>query len=153
MNLSDYIAESNIVYGLKSKSKSDVLEELVNLMADRKIIADSAATLAALKDREELGSTGVGEEVAIPHAKMIGISDISVFLGISVDGVYFDSSDGIDVKIFFVVVAPEGQMNLHLKTLARISRLIKMTDFKELALSKKSSFEIHEVLKTEESKL
>jgi PTS system nitrogen regulatory IIA component len=154
MELAEYLDDESILSSLSSADKEGVLKELVEALINKGKINDSEAALSALLEREALGSTGVGEQVAIPHAKIKDIDDIVISIGVSSEGVDFGSSDGKPVKLFFLLIAPEKQMNLHLKTLARISRLVKMTDFKDKVFSGGlTSSEIFNILKEAEAGL
>ncbi|PLX65812.1 MAG: PTS galactitol transporter subunit IIC [Denitrovibrio sp.] len=153
MELGEYIDE-NCIVSISSLDKEGVLKELTENLVKNGKINNSDAALSALIEREALGSTGVGEQVAIPHAKMKDLEDLSILIGISDKGVEFGSSDGDPVRLFFLLLAPEKQMNLHLKTLARISRLVKITDFKKKVLQDGvSAAEISRILKEEEARL
>lgn len=153
MELAEYIDENSIV-SINASSKDDVLKELTQALVENGKLNNPEAALSALVEREALGSTGVGEQVAIPHAKMKDIEELIILIGISSSGIEFGSSDGVPVKLFFLLLAPEKQMNLHLKTLARISRLVKMTDFKDKILNEGlTNSEINAILKEEEARL
>lgn len=153
MNLVDYVSNEHIIELEGNISKNDILKQLTDELKNKGLISDADKTLSALVDREKLGSTAVGDEIAIPHAKLQEIDDVIILLAISRDGVDFDSVDKLPVKVIFLVLASDKKMNLHLKTLARISRLIKMTDFKKRVNSTSSSEEILSVLSEEESRL
>lgn len=151
MNLSDYIDGERVILSLSSQDKDSAISEIVNFLDGKNALTDRESALQALFEREKLGSTGVGEEIAIPHAKL-AVDDLVILLAFS-DGLPFQSADGKDVKILFLVLAPEKQMNLHLKTLAKISRLVKATDFKERVLQAKSVSDVCLILREEEEKL
>ncbi|MCD8569459.1 MAG: PTS sugar transporter subunit IIA [Geovibrio sp.] len=151
MNLSDYIDGERVILSLSSQDKDSAISEMVNFLDGKNALTDRESALQALFEREKLGSTGVGEEIAIPHAKL-AVDDLVILLAFS-DGLPFQSADGKDVKILFLVLAPEKQMNLHLKTLAKISRLVKATDFKERVLQAKSVSDVCLILREEEEKL
>jgi len=153
MNLSDYVDEDLVCEVDESSDKNTVLSDLVKILYDKKLLEDKEGAYKALVDREKLGSTGVGEEVAIPHAKLDSVDDILVLLAVSKKGIEFDSLDKQPVKIIFLVLASVKKMNLHLKTLARISRLIKSTDFKSRVLNASSRKDIVNILSEEEAKL
>ncbi|WP_273265956.1 PTS sugar transporter subunit IIA [Flexistipes sinusarabici] len=153
MNLSDYVDEDLVCEVDGSPDKNTVLSDLVEILYDKELLKDKKGAYDALVDREKLGSTGVGEEVAIPHAKLDSIDDVIVLLAISKKGIEFESLDKQPVKVIFLVLASVKKMNLHLKTLARISRLIKSTDFKTRVLSASSKSEILNILNEEEAKL
>lgn len=153
MNLNEYLDEDLVCELDDDLDKQSVLKKLVDVLREKGILQNPQEAYDALLEREKLGSTGVGEEVAIPHAKLKSIEDVIILLAISRKGVDFESLDNQPVKIFFLVLAPVKKMNLHLKTLARISRLIKSTDFKERVLKSQSKDEVLKILKEEESKL
>jgi len=153
MNLNEYLDEDLVCELDDDLDKQSVLRKLVDVLREKGILQNPQEAYDALLEREKLGSTGVGEEVAIPHAKLKSIEDVIILLAISRKGVDFESLDNQPVKIFFLVLAPVKKMNLHLKTLARISRLIKSTDFKERVLKSQSKDEVLKILKEEESKL
>jgi PTS system nitrogen regulatory IIA component len=153
MELTAYIDESSII-NVTASDKDGVLKELTYALVKNGRINNPETALSALVERESLGSTGVGEQVAIPHAKMQDMEDIAILIGISENGIEYGSSDGAPVRLFFLLLAPEKQMNLHLKTLARISRLVKLTDFKDKVLQKGvSTADINNILKEEEARL
>lgn len=154
MELYDVIDESCIVNSLSATTKEGVLKELTDAVIKTGKIIDAQSSLSALAEREALGSTGVGEQVAIPHAKLPDIEDVIIVVGISNSGIEFQSCDNLPVKLFFMLLSPEKQLNAHLKTLARISRLIKLTDFKSRVIERElSSSEIRAILNEEESRL
>ena len=154
MHLSDYITEKLIINISGSPSKEEVLEIMVKYLFEKGFIKNPDDAFNALIEREKLGSTGLGNEIAIPHAKLDEIDDIIILIAISSEGIDFDAVDGKKVKIIFLVLASSNKLNLHLKTLARISRLIKSTDFKNRVLNE--SFDVKkilEILNEEEAKL
>jgi len=153
MGLSDYIDENSVIT-LSASDKEGVLKEMTETLVKNGILNKADVALSALTEREALGSTGVGEQVAIPHAKMKELTDMTILIGISREGIEFGASDGEPVKLFFLLLASEKQMNLHLKTLARISRLVKLTGFKNKVLSDGvTSSDVCSILKEEEAKL
>jgi len=154
MELTELVCEDCIVPGLKGDSKSDILREMMNTLAKTENKIDAEAALSAVMEREALGSTGVGEQVAIPHAKIADIEEVSIVIGVKRSGIEFDSADGKPVRLFFMLISPEKQMNMHLKTLAKISKLVKLTDFKERIMAENITAEqIYAILREEESRL
>jgi PTS system nitrogen regulatory IIA component len=103
-----------------------------------------------LLDREKLGSTGVGEGIAIPHGKLAGLPKIVVGFGRSKTGVHFDAIDGKPVQILFLLIAPEDSPGTHLKALARISRLLKDVAFRQRLLAAQGADELMEIIRTED---
>jgi len=119
-----------VVDGLLAETKEGVLRELSEVIC-RRIPALSPDRLTAiLMEREGLGSTGIGEGVAIPHGKIAGIDRLVTVFGRSREGVQFASLDGKPARLFFLVLAPENSAGMHLKALARISRLLKDPRFR-----------------------
>ncbi len=108
--------------------------------------------LHILLEREELGSTGIGDGIAIPHGKSPNITQIISGFGLSKTGIEFDSLDGKPAYLFFLLVAPENSVGIHLKMLARISRLLKNTDFRNKLLHANSQSEIYQIISQEDAK-
>jgi len=104
-------------------------------------------------ERERLGSTGIGENVAIPHAKSNEIDTIIATFGRSSSGISFDSLDQKPVYFIFLLIAPEKSAGMHLKTLARISKLLKNPLFRQDLMKAKDKKEIYEAISREDSKL
>ena len=125
MKLTDILSEEHIVADLSARSKKGVIEELSNVLLKFEPSLDKTKLLEVLVERERLGSTGIGDGIAIPHGKMAGIEDLLLSFGRSSAGVDFDSLDGKPAHLFFLVVAPERSAGVHLKALARISRFLK----------------------------
>lgn len=127
LHLGEFIDERGVVLELRGRHRDDLLAELIeHIPALGGRPADQQRLLAALREREELCSTGVGDGVAIPHARnaLIGLVDQPVIVfGRKADGVPFGSVDGSLVRLFFLVVAPT--VTLHLQMLARLSRLLR----------------------------
>lgn len=150
MEIMDFLAESAVNLNLESKDKEGVLKELVDLLHQSGKIKDKKSLVKVLRGREELGSTGIGQGVAIPHGKSDQVSSICASFGLSKEGIPFDALDGEPVHIFFLLVAPEGKAADHLKALARISSLIKDKFFRKMLQGAKSVEEIVTVIQREE---
>lgn len=131
MKLGDYLTKDFVLPDLKATAKADVLQELVAPIREHFPEADAEAALSVLTERENLGTTGIGDEIAIPHGKMSDLDRIVVIVGRSFQGVDFDALDFKPCKIFFVVLAPEQVTGLHLRILAHISRLLKDETFRK----------------------
>jgi PTS system nitrogen regulatory IIA component len=135
MRILDLVPPGAVVDGLRSETKEGVLRELSEAVC-RLLPALSPDRLAEiLMEREALGSTGIGEGVAIPHGKVPGIERLVAVFGRSPGGVQFASLDGKPARLFFLVVAPEDSAGMHLKALARISRLLKDERFRRKLLA------------------
>ncbi|HVM32029.1 MAG TPA: PTS sugar transporter subunit IIA [bacterium] len=150
MQILDFLAADAIKLNLESKTKKDAIKELVELLVKSGKVKDKKKMLQTLMEREELGSTGIGQGIAIPHGKSDTVSDLSAAFGVSQEGISFDALDGEPVNLFFLLVAPEGAAGAHLKALARISSLLKDKFFRKSLLSAKSPDEVIKIIQEEE---
>ena len=149
MKILDALPREAIIVDLKAIDKKGVLEELVVPIA--KIAGIEREELVkVLMERERLGSTGIGEGIGIPHGKIRGLESLILGFGRSQKGVDFDSMDGMPAHIFFLLITPENSTGLHLKLLARISRILKNDPFKEKLLRATSRDEIYSIIEEEE---
>jgi PTS system nitrogen regulatory IIA component len=153
MRILDIVPPGAVVDGLRSETKEGVLRELSEAVC-RLVPALSPDRLASiLMDREALGSTGIGEGVAIPHGKVAGIDRLVAAFGRSAEGVQFASLDGKPARLFFLVVAPENSAGMHLKALARISRLLKDERFRRRLLAAEGAEGLVRVLREEDERV
>ncbi|MFH1350275.1 MAG: PTS sugar transporter subunit IIA [Pseudomonadota bacterium] len=134
MKLSEILDEFNIIPDLKAKDKKGVLEELAEVVASHEPLLDKGALVRVLLERERLGSTGIGDGVAIPHGKFQGINHPIVSFGRSRKGLDFESMDGQPAFLFFLLVAPENAANIHLKALAKIAKILKNRSFRKVLM-------------------
>ncbi len=153
MKISELIDDGLIVPELKGKSKKQVLEELVNHLAANKPGIDSDELLRVLIEREKLGSTGIGNGIAIPHGKLTGLDNIALVFGKSTEGIGFDSIDGSPVNLIFLLVAPSNSAGVHLKALARLSRLLKNNGFRKALLEAADTKCLYETILNEDQKI
>jgi PTS system nitrogen regulatory IIA component len=147
MNIVDMLKKEFIIEDLKAKNKRDVLAELSNIFLQTYKDLDTAAVLGALLEREKLGSTCIGEGIAIPHGKLAGLGDLIAAFGRSGEGVEFNSLDGKPVHIFFLLMAPENSAGQHLKALAKISRMLRDADFRRQLMDSKSRDDLFNAIK------
>jgi len=152
MKISEILTKKNIIKDLKSFDKESVLEELSNFLKDRGEIPNKENLLLSLIEREKLGSTGIGENVAIPHAKIRDIDKIITVFARSQIGVEFESLDQKPVNFIYLILAPENSTGQHLKALARISRLFKNPSLRESVLRANETDQIYSILVDEDSK-
>lgn len=146
MRLSELIDENNIIPDLKAKDKKGALEELAQVMVSQKPYLDKSALVSVLLERERLGSTGIGDGVAIPHGKFHGIEKPIVSFGRSRKGLDFESMDGEPVYLFFLLVAPENSASIHLTALAKIARILKNSAFRKILIEARTQKEIYETI-------
>lgn len=131
MKLGDFLKKEFVFPELEAKTKNAALTELVKGLGVNLPDLDAAAALKVLVERENLGTTGIGDGVAIPHGKMDSLKHIVLAVGRSSRGVDFDSLDFKPCNIFFLVLAPEQVAGMHLRILAHISRLLKDEEFRK----------------------
>jgi PTS system nitrogen regulatory IIA component len=152
MKITEILTPEMIVAQLRGGTKPEVLTELAEtLCKEHKEIAFDRL-LGVLNERERLGSTAIGDGIAIPHGKLRGITKILGVFGRSPGGVDFESLDGNPTHLFFLLVAPEDSASLHLKALARVSRLFKDGSFRQRLLDAADGAELYRLLKEEDNK-
>lgn len=151
MRLSDLVQPLQVVTDLEAREKAAVLEELASLLVGGDDTVGSAEVCRFLGEREKLRSTGVGSGVAIPHAKIPGLTKPVLAVGLSKEGVEFDASDGRPVHIFMALAAPVKSTGEHLRALAKIARLCNDRDFRARLVSCKTNEEAYQTLIGEDS--
>jgi PTS system nitrogen regulatory IIA component len=149
MKICDVLDRKSILPDLKARNKKGILEELVVPVAEIAGVSQKDLT-KVLMERERLGSTGIGGGIGIPHGKMKNLESLVLGFGLSRKGVDFESLDGQPTHIFFLLVTPENSTGLHLKLLARISRILKNDPFKSRLLEAVDSDEILGIIKEED---
>lgn len=152
MKLSDILPRNAIRDDLKSHDKKGILGEFADMAHDLVPILKQDSVLEILLNREQLGSTAVGNGVAIPHGKVPGLESIVAIFGRSKKGVDFQSHDEKLTHLFFVLLAPETAIGNHLQALARLSRLLKDPKIRE-RLVQCPSGELYELLISEDEKI
>ena len=149
-NIADYIKVNTIDLNLESKNKSAIIKELYNNLKKTNLIKDEELGLNDIFAREEMGSTGIGRKIALPHAKTKAVDELIATFGISRNGIDYESLDNENVNIFFMFLCPEDKTQEYLKVLARISRLIRKDRFIDNLLKAGSNKEIIEIIRDEE---
>ena len=152
MKISEILDKRGIKINLEASTKEDTLKELVAVLAQMENIGDPKSIVKALLERESLGSTGIGQGIAIPHGKTDKVNRLVAVLGISKKGINFDALDGEPVYIFFLLVAPKDTAGPHLKALAQISRLLRDSYFCELIRRCDTPEQVFTLIKNEEEK-
>lgn len=152
MKITDILNPEMVLPELKGANKTDVLRELAAYLADKHSGLDAETLTAVLAERERLGSTAIGDGIAIPHGKIAGVDRIIGVFGRHRRGVDFDSLDGRPTHLFFLLVAPEDSASLHLKALARVSRLMKDPAFRERLMKAADTGEIFRLIKEEDAR-
>ena len=149
-NIADYIKVETINLNLESKNKNAVIRELYNNLKQTNLIKDEEQGLNDIFKREDMGSTGIGKRIALPHAKTKAVDELMITFGISKNGISYNSVDDENVNIFFIFLCPENKTQEYLKVLARISRLIREDKFVNDLLKATSNQEILELIRKEE---
>ena len=152
MRIMDFLNKKAVVADLKSKEKKDIIEELLDALIEGGSLKKSQKQAAAqsLMNREELGSTGIGQGIGVPHSKLSDLKELIGAFGLSRKGVDFESLDGELVYIFFLILAPEESAGPHLKALARLSRLLKDKFFRDMLKNAKDAKEIVKIISDED---
>ncbi len=133
MKILDVLEKEAILVDLQAKDKIGILNELVAPIA-RITGIDQNEIVRVLMERERLGSTGIGSGIGIPHGKLKNLDRLVLGFGLSRQGVDFESMDGYPTHLFFLLLTPEHATDLHLKLLARVSRLLKKEPLKEMMM-------------------
>jgi len=152
MKITDFLDEASIIPDLRSISKKGILEELSNALVQRGKLPDRDKVVEVLLEREKLGSTGIGDGIAIPHGKMKEINGLVTSFGRSIQGANFESIDNKPAHLFFLLIAPENSAGIHLKALARISRLLKDPSFRNRLMEAKDRHDLFGIITEEDEK-
>ena len=150
MLLAELLDARRVKVPLTSRSKDEVLRELVELAAAGLDPAAADAILAAVRDREQLLSTGIGSGVAIPHGTTVHVDQIIMAAGVATEPIDFDALDGKPVELFFLLVGPESAAGAHVKALSRISRLLRREGLRRDLRAAESSEAFLEIIRTSE---
>ena len=149
MALLDLVEENIIKTPLVGTSKHEILSELVEVLEKAGKITQPQGVMDALLAREDLGSTGLANGIAVPHAKTADVSDLTLAIGLAPDGVDFDSLDGIPSKLFFMLLAPPDKSGPHIEALSEIAKITKSKAFCRMILSAEDAKEVEEIFKEE----
>jgi len=152
MKILDLVPPNAVLDDLRSDTKEGVLRELSEVLSGMIPSLPADAIASILLERENLGSTGIGDGVAIPHGKAAGIERLVAAFGRSRKGVQFQSLDGRPAHLFFAIMAPETSAGMHLKALARISRLMKDERFRRSLLEAEDAGDLCRVLREEDGR-
>lgn len=146
MLLTELLTPERIKIPLASTGKDELLGELVDVIDASFSREDRRDVLRAVKEREDVLSTGIGHGVAIPHGKSSSVPQLALAAGVTREGVNFDALDGQPVKLFFLLVGPESAAGDHVKALSRISRLLRRESFRERLIAAATPEEFYSIL-------
>jgi mannitol/fructose-specific phosphotransferase system IIA component (Ntr-type) len=150
MRLRDLLDESVVKMDMASVDKEECFEELVDVLVRAGRIADREAALAAIKQRESAGTTGIGNGCAVPHGKHASIDSLCMALGISATGIEFDAVDDAPVHAVFLILARANEPGPHVQALAEVSRLLKTPGFYRRMIAATSVRAVLDLLDAEE---
>ena len=153
MSLSDSMQKELILLDLSSEKKEDAIKELISPVIKKEFTNSEKALNKAILDREARGSTAIGNGVAIPHAETDSIKEKIIVFGRSEKGINFDAIDNKPVNLFFMIISPSREICPHLKTLARISRLLRNKAFRDNLMNARSAEGIIKLIAMEEKPL
>jgi PTS system nitrogen regulatory IIA component len=151
MKVADFLDPRAVVEELNARNKKEVLEELCDALISLEPSLARDRMVGILLDRERLGSTGVGEGVAIPHGKLGELTHLIACFGRSPKGIEFQAVDRKPVHLFFLLFAPENSAGIHLKALAKISRLLKRPNLRESLMAAPTKEEVFSILTREDA--
>lgn len=146
MKIIDLLAPNCILPNLQATNKKGALEELATPLVPGPDQLSLQTVMEVLLDRERLGSTGIGDNIAIPHGKLPQLSNLMLSFGRSVKGVDFDSMDGKPSHLFFMLLAPVNSAGMHLKALAKISRMLMSQSFRDNLMKADGAQEIYRLI-------
>ncbi len=152
MKVIDFLKPELILADLKSSAKTDVLAEMCGRVTQVMHEIDPATLRRVLEERELLASTAIGDGIAIPHGKLESVGELVGALGRSVRGLEFDSIDGKPTHLVFMLVAPANSTGIHLKALARLSRLFRDAQFRQRLLEAPDAPSMFRVIQEEDAK-
>lgn len=145
MKITDFLTEKTIFPDLKAQNKRELLQELTAPVAEMTGVA-ADTIMKVLLERERLGSTGIGQGIGIPHGKLKELDSLVMACGICRQGVDFDSLDGKPAYLFFLLLAPENNAELHLQMLAKLSKYLKMPAFRSDLINAETPAEIIKII-------
>ena len=152
MKIMDYLSEEWVIPDLQGTDKSSILKELSSVLVKPCQVPSVEELLQVLLDREKLGSTGIGEGIAIPHGRLKKLKIFFISFGRSLRGVDFDSIDRKPSHLFFLVIAPENSAVDNLKLLSRIVTLLKEPSLKKRLMEVHSQKELFQIISEDDEK-
>ena len=153
MKIIELLEPKSVLPDMTATNKLGILEELARPLVPGPEGLDLDTVVEVLMERERLGSTGIGDSVAIPHGKLADISSLKLAFGRSLKGVNFDSVDGKLSHLFFLLLAPVNSAGLHLKALAKISRMLMSASFREDLMQAPQAQDIYQLLAAKDAEI
>ncbi len=150
IKLSRFIDDKLISFDLKGETKEEIIKELVELAGNSDLVKNNQELLKSVIDREKLVTTGVGYNVAFPHAKTKSVRGVVIAFGRKTEGVDFEAMDRKPVNLFFLIAAPEDAIGAHLNVMAKLSFLMKNEKNRQKLLKAKYKEDLIEILDSDE---
>jgi len=147
MIVSDYMKDKFCIMDLKAQDKEEAIKEVAQILDGSGGLRDKEKFINDVLEREALGSTGIGNNVAIPHARTDAVKGFIVGFGRSVSGIEFNSLDGAKVNLVFLMGADPSELNLYLRILAELSKLLMDKAFREALIAAQSAAEVISIIK------
>ena len=144
MDISGMISSNRIIQ-IKKTNKEDALVELSELLGALPFVEDTNELVRAILDREDIMSTGIGQEIAVPHAKLASVKNFAIALGLIPDGIEYESLDKLPVKIIAMIIAPEGQESTYLKILKKVTEILRVSANRETLLRLESQKKYNDI--------
>jgi fructose-specific phosphotransferase system IIA component len=153
MKIGDYLEDAQIILDLSGSTKEEVIRELAQTLRPNPNVEDIDVFIADTFQREEFSTTGIGHEIAIPHARTEAVSDIVIAFGRSPQGMDFASLDGKAVRLVFLIGTPKRrQLSTYLSVLARLTRLLEKPSFRQTLLEAANKSEITQAFEQAEAR-
>ncbi len=153
MRLTAILQAESVKVPLEAASKSEAIDELVDLLAANKLISDSAALKEAVRQREKTRTTGIGHGIAIPHGKAAGVDQLRMALGLTRTPLEFGAIDGQPVKLIILLASSIDQTGPHIQALARISRMLTDEGFRQAIKAAESADDLYDLIVQYESEI
>src|SRR5690606_17087283 len=151
MRITDLLKKDTVIIELSSSSKLEVIDELVSKLDEAGRLQDKVQFKQAILTREGQSTTGIGEGIAIPHAKTVAVKTPAIAFGRSTKGIDYEALDGQPSHLFFMIAASEGANNAHLETLSRLSSLLMDVGFREKIMQVQTPDELIDVINEKEN--
>lgn len=151
MRITDLLSQDSINLNFTANSKAEAIDNLVDLMMSTGNISNKEEYKQAILAREDLSTTGIGEGIAIPHAKVGAVKKATLVAAVSKDGIDYASLDGAPSHLFFMIAAPDGANNTHLDVLSRLSTILMDAKFRETLINAKDNLEFLRLINVKET--
>jgi PTS system nitrogen regulatory IIA component len=150
LKITDFLSKKAVMIDLKATDKKGVITELIEVLVKEKLVKDGQKAITSVLDREKIGTTGVGQSIAMPHGRTDVVPQLVGAFGISRKGIDFESLDGEHVHIIFLLLSPTDSGGQHLRALAKISRLFKDKFFRQSLMDCATPDDILKIIGTED---